>query len=376
MKIKSCLPFLLFPCLLAALFSCADKEPIKIGLASTLSGYLSTSPKHVRNGIILGVEEWNDQGGIDGRPVELIIRDDQFQVEVAKKIDQEFADMGVAVIIGHSASTIALGVLEVVNQNRIPLIATGSLSSALSKKDDYFFRVSTAADKRAAFYAQLAYAELGLRNIALVYDTSNRAFSEAAYTFFRQEYEKMGGSVSSVITFDATGEYDAAGLASQILENDSDGVYFILNAIHSAILCQHVRIVKPEFPIIQSEWGFSSPSFIENGGSAVEGVVSVGVFNSSSTRPEYLRFKEKFEKRFGDPVSGFSVVSYELVQVLRQAFEYDPDPEHIRDSLLAGGTYQGLYGDIVMDQYGDSVHPMFLSKIENRKIITIKELTR
>jgi branched-chain amino acid transport system substrate-binding protein len=82
-----------------------EKESIKIGMAITLTGRPSTFGVHVRNGFILALEQINRSGGIDGRPIELIVKDDKANSAQAQRVDQELLDAGVVAIIGHSLST-------------------------------------------------------------------------------------------------------------------------------------------------------------------------------------------------------------------------------------------------------------------------------
>ncbi|MCP4694443.1 MAG: amino acid ABC transporter substrate-binding protein, partial [Desulfobacterales bacterium] len=64
-------------------------DPIKIGLPATLSGTTSSFGRHVRNGAVLAVERANRAGGVAGRPVELIIKDDKGDPGEALRVDQE-----------------------------------------------------------------------------------------------------------------------------------------------------------------------------------------------------------------------------------------------------------------------------------------------
>lgn len=65
---------LAFACALL-LAGCSDPQPIRIGLIAGLSDRGSDFGESVRNGVILAVEEQNAAGGINGRPIELIVRD-------------------------------------------------------------------------------------------------------------------------------------------------------------------------------------------------------------------------------------------------------------------------------------------------------------
>jgi len=62
------------------LFICScnpPPEPIKIGLAINLSGRGGEAGEHIRDGALLAIEKVNVRGGINGRPLELLVRDDE-----------------------------------------------------------------------------------------------------------------------------------------------------------------------------------------------------------------------------------------------------------------------------------------------------------
>ena len=62
--------------LLAALAACSPPEPLRIGFIGGLSGRVADLGEAGRNGAQIAVEEFNQAGGINGLPVELIVRDD------------------------------------------------------------------------------------------------------------------------------------------------------------------------------------------------------------------------------------------------------------------------------------------------------------
>ncbi|MGM0427217.1 MAG: ABC transporter substrate-binding protein, partial [Thermodesulfobacteriota bacterium] len=85
-----------------------EKEPIKLGFSGCLTGRLSDLGTSGRNGAILAVEQVNEAGGINGRPVELIVRDDRQNKAEALRVDQELMAEGVVAIIGHMTSTMSI----------------------------------------------------------------------------------------------------------------------------------------------------------------------------------------------------------------------------------------------------------------------------
>ena len=71
--------------------SCGPKEAIKVGFVGTLSGTNSEIGIAMRDGLLLKVDELNTLGGINGQPIELIIKDDNNDHELIKSINQELA---------------------------------------------------------------------------------------------------------------------------------------------------------------------------------------------------------------------------------------------------------------------------------------------
>ena len=69
-------------------------KPVKVGFIGNLTGSFSDWGIASRNGFLLAVEQINSAGGIDGRQVEVVVRNDDFSHELAAKAVEELADMG------------------------------------------------------------------------------------------------------------------------------------------------------------------------------------------------------------------------------------------------------------------------------------------
>ncbi len=120
----------IFSILISAGIGCEKKEnPIKVGFVGGLTGRLSDLGTAGRNGVILAVEEINSRGGINGRPVELITKDDKQDPELSLRVDRELVDEGVAAIIGHMTSVMSMAVLPFINEEKILMISTPAKGS-------------------------------------------------------------------------------------------------------------------------------------------------------------------------------------------------------------------------------------------------------
>ncbi len=115
-----------------------------LGFAGELTGRHAGMGVDGRDGAILAVDEINKTGGINGRKIKLIIKDDKGDPEVARRVDVELIKQGVVAIIGHITSGQTAAVLEQINKANVVLISPAASSIQFSGQADFFFVSSTA----------------------------------------------------------------------------------------------------------------------------------------------------------------------------------------------------------------------------------------
>lgn len=99
-----------------SLSACSPDEPIKIGLIAGLSDRGSDFGESVRNGVILAIEQQNQAGGINGRKIELVVRDDGQDKAVATKAAEELISLRPDIIIGPVTSSMATVIMPLMDQ--------------------------------------------------------------------------------------------------------------------------------------------------------------------------------------------------------------------------------------------------------------------
>ena len=155
---------------------CAPK-PIKIGLSAEITGTRGELGVMVRNGAQLAVDEINAADGINGRPLELLIRDDQGDPDLAKEVDQDLIDAGVVAIIGHITSGQTAAVIDLANSAEMVLISGSASGSQFNQKDDYFLRTVSSADRTGAVFADYISNTKDIQNISYIFDDQNSVFA-------------------------------------------------------------------------------------------------------------------------------------------------------------------------------------------------------
>lgn len=351
-------------------------KPIRIGFVSTLTGRASTAGVHARNGATLAIEEINKKGGIHGRLLELIIKDDKANPNIALKVDQELIDADVVAIAGHLLSSMSVAAVPLMNKTNTLMVASASSTSELTGLDDNFIRLLPPVDKEALLLADVAYHRLGLRRSVILYDLSNKDLSEAYERYFSIGFKKAGGKIVHSVPFDTRKEFSAKSIAEEINNSNPDGLFIAANAIYAALICQHFRAINQKTKIIDSAWGFTDPAFIQNGGRAVNGVYSITPFNAECQNPEFIRIKDTLQKRFSAAPSLAMQLAYESIQVLGKVLETTDNPSELKSAILLQKVFTGMDGEpIVFDQWGDPQRTFYLQQIRNGVIHTIDKVT-
>lgn len=349
------------------------QTPLLLGFVGGLTGRSSDLGLQGRNGATLAVEEINDQGGINGRPLELITRDDKQDPQIARKVARELCDKGVVAIIGHMTSTMAEAALPLTNENKMLMISPTVSTPKLSGIDDYFFRVVNANVYITNFQAAYAFEKLKLRRMAAIYDLGNRAYTEKYTNNFKAKFEGLGGKFVSVNTFTTGPDINFNNLVHRINDQAPDGLLISAGAIDTAMICQHVRMAGIKIPIMICGWS-QTPDLLHHGGPAVEGVIGAMYLNFFSTAPSFLAFKEKFQRRFGKDKPTFAVIfSYEAVMMVKEALLKNPDPKQLKQTILKQKIFQGVQGPFEIDRYGDTWRKFNIITISQKRFQVLEE---
>ncbi len=355
---------------LAGAAGCCKVEPLKLGFVSGLTGRFSDLGTAGRNGAHLAVEEANQSGGLNGRRIELITRDDKQDPAAAVQADRELIAAGVAAIIGHMTSSMTLAALSLINEQQVLMISPTTSTEELAGIDDYFFRVLATNKTETDSLAGHAFQTHGLREVAAMFDLANSGYTESFFNNFRDEFEKLGGTIIFSKGFTAGKDLSFSALAAEIFAAEVEGMLIIAGALDTAMICQQLRKRNFKGIIIPCGWAMT-PELISNGGSAVEDLLFSQQFDQNSTAPDYLRFKSDYRSRFGNEPNFASVYAYDAVRVILEALSIDSNPDNLKRTIIAKGTFTGLQRDFQIDRYGDAHSQRLLLTIRDGQFVKV-----
>ncbi len=360
-----------FLILVLALAGCGDSSsgPVRIGFISGMTGRFADFGLPGRNGALLAVEQRNQAGGIEGRPIELLIRDDAQESGIAIKAVQELLGLRIEALIGPMTSGMVKVILPVTEPAGLVVISPTSAAVEFSGKDDRFFRLASTMRESMHLSATLHYRR-GLRRIAVAYDINNRVFSESTLEEFRAAFGELGGEVPMAKSFDSAKPPVFSDLIQELLSAQPDALLFISSAVDTVLLAQQARKLSPGLPLIATEWA-ATEQLIELGGHAVEGLYLGQLFDRNNISSRYQSFRDAYRIRFQQEPGYTSVMGYDAASVLLDALSRRAKGQPLKEVLLRG-SFEGLQQTIVFDRFGDSQRRIFTTVIRNGQFVVIE----
>jgi branched-chain amino acid transport system substrate-binding protein len=351
------------------LAGCGPQEPIRIGFIGGLSDRNSDNGQSGQNGVILAIEQFNRAGGVDGRMIELVARDDAQNKETAAKSANELVAAKVEAVIGPFTSSMAEVIVPITGQAGIFQVSPTITSMAFYGKDDNLFRINRTTRDNARDYARVMTGR-GERNIAVAYDMRNRNFTESWLRELEAAVKENGAGIAVAVPYESGADTPFEKLVQDMLISKPDSLFFISGALDVARFAQQARKLAPKLPIGASEWA-STEQLVELGGAVVEGLLIVQNYNHNDASPRFKTFTEDYFKRFQRNPGYSSVSAHDAATVVLTALKKRQKGESIKAAASKYGPYEGLQQQIVFDANGDTTRKVFFTEIKGGRYVQL-----
>lgn len=368
--------FHFFFLLIAAIFistnsGCGDNKPVRIGFIGTISGLNYDLAVSVRNGALLAIEKANETGGCRSRMIELVIRDNKNNPDIAmKNIDELISNEAIA-IIGPMRSSMAKKIVHHINQKKIIFLSPTISSSSFSSLDDNLIKIFPDTTVQTNKISSYAIKKAGIKSVSVIADSQNMEYSEKWISNFRKSYTELGGRITEIIYFRPDQKNSLKNI-SYYYSISGDAVLILANSMHTGIICQHLKKANPEKKIIISGWGATS-DIIVHGGKSVEGAIISHTYNPDSTEERYKNFRKKYYKRFSKEPDFASVKGYEAADIIVNGCRESVNPADLKKTIVKIKKFDGLQKPFEIDKFGDVHQDAFILTVKNGKFILIEE---
>ena len=190
--------------LLVALAACGTGAPdhVRIGLVVPLSGPRAYFGQEVRNGVELAIEDLNDDGGLLGARVELVVRDDSDLVDLPADLADLAERARVSAVIGPETSGVLLGPRSPLSRRDVPALLPTAFAGDLDESSATVLRTVPSAHDQAAALARWLTGVRAIDDVAvLIADPAEGATAEKSVLAGLAD---GGATVAAVVT--ATGD--------------------------------------------------------------------------------------------------------------------------------------------------------------------------
>lgn len=350
-----------------ALSQCA-KPSVSIGFLGVLTGRYSDLGVSGRNGAHLAIAELNDRGGVRGADLRLIVRDTEMDPDVARTAMRELVGAGVVAVVGPMTSDMSIAVLDIADETKTPLVSPTASTPDLKGLDDYFLRVNPPDTSEARALARYAFSIEGYDSVCIAYDLGNAAFATGLVQEFRRGAAEVAPEAEVVeAPLDPGSQPDYAEWAEAVESASPDAVFVIAGTLDSALLAQQLRKLGVDARLLLTGWAMTQ-DLIHHGGKAVEGAVFSHYFNTNGSTDAFLAFKDAYEARFGTQPDFVAALGYNAVTVIATALSRRNSGSDLKRAILETGTFDGIQGEITIDEWGDAELQRFFLQVEDGRI--------
>jgi branched-chain amino acid transport system substrate-binding protein len=306
----------------AGLQTPAAADSIKIGELNSYAKFAAFTVPY-RNGWQLALEEVNAAGGVMGKQLEIVSRDDGGTTGDAVRVAEELVSReGVSFLFGTFLSNTGLAVADFANQNKTLFIAAEPLSDALTmdKGNKYTFRMRPNTYMQTAMLVEQAKGS-GIKRWAIV--APNYEYGQSAGASFKQLIaEAIPGAEIVAEQYPALGKIDAGATVAAIDQAKPEGIF---NATFGGDQAKFVREGNTrglfEGRTVLSLLTGEPEWMLVLGGEAPEGWITTGYPWEQIELPAHKAFVDAYQKKFNDTPRLGSFLGYTCIYTIKAAIE-------------------------------------------------------
>ena len=362
------------------LFFSSSEKPIYIALAGPVTG---NNGQAMVKGVQLYIEQVNQQGGINGQPLKLLIFDDKNEVQLAPEKALEIAKNSEAIaVIGHYNSSTSVVAAPIYQQYGIPAISGSATADELTQDNDWYFRTIFNNTEQAALLANYVSKVLNYKDAYILFDED--VYGSTLATAFTQNAKMIGLEVKQQWSYNSPVTFKKAlNNMLRLLKSSPNKQYLLFLATHSTEAVEVAVAIKRLNDInvqIVGADAVSSKNFLKKlqkypQEQSQPGYYSDGIYLTSpllfDVASEYAQnFRYAFSKRYKEVPMITSAIYHDAAKVLVDAIQKTVDKGYATASLTEkrkqvknnlgqlaqiGNAVNGVTGSLYFDENGDIV---------------------
>lgn len=339
---------------------------IKIGVVGPFSGSSAMVGDTEKKGVELAANQINEAGGIMGMTIELIEEDDQQDPKTAvSAINKLVSSDEVVAAIGTVNSSCTLAMMDVTENNEIPLVTPISSGTSITDpSNSYIVRLQASDALQARAITEYALNDLGYTKIAVMYQ--NDDYGTGGKDVVVEVMDEAGVEPLAVEAFDSS----ATDLSAQLLKiKELEPEAIIMWTMYGcgatiATQCQQLGLDVD----LMGGGGLTNAKLYELGGDA-----AVGILNTQTFFPDVEKASETaaafiaaYEEAYGETPDSNAAMAYDSMMVLAEGLKAampDLDPDDIMAGMKSVTEMPLATGTITIDENGDANRDILIIRL-------------
>ncbi|HOD13981.1 MAG TPA: ABC transporter substrate-binding protein [Spirochaetota bacterium] len=383
MSLKKLLTLIVCMAVMAIAVSCKkqNKETVKIGAIFAVTGGASFLGAPEAKTVQMLQDEINAAGGIDGKNIEVIIKDSAGKPENAISFAKQLIDENkVFAIIGPSTSGESMKIKSICDDAKVILVSCAAAESIVNPISKYVFKTPQ-KDSDAAQMILNLMKKKGITKIGVV--SSNDGFGAEG----KKQLEKLAPGAGVQILISEVYDKKATDLTGVLTKIKAKNVQAVVNwsiVPAQSIIAKNMKQLNMNVPLFQSH-GFGNIKYVKEAGEAAEGIIFpcgrlliVDELADSHPQKQVLaKYKKDYEGKYAEDASTFGGHAYDALMILVEAMKRGgSDKEKTRDALenLKGfaGT-GGVFNYSPADHTGLDINGFELLTVRGGKFVKYED---
>jgi branched-chain amino acid transport system substrate-binding protein len=330
----------------------AAQDTLKLGLVAAMSGQSAKSGEAIVRGLSLALDEINAKGGLVGKKVELLVRDDESNpakgVVAARELVQREK---VAALFGGLDTPVSLAIVPFVNGAKVPFMGVWAAGTPITKNgaaDNYVFRVSAVDEIVDVALVDYAVKKYGAKKPGMI--LINNPWGESNEKGLKAALAAKSMPFAGIEKFE-TNDIDVVPQLARLKQAGADALFMVANVAPSAQVVKSLDRMGWNVPII-SHWGPAGGRFSELAGPSGAKVHFIQTYSFSgklSPKGEAVlaALKKKYPeiKSLADVTPAVGIANaYDAMNLTAMAIAKagSTDGPKIRDAFYANDKYDVL----------------------------------
>ena len=319
-----------------------------------------------QNGIKLAVDEINKAGGVDGKKLELVTKDNKSENAEASTSSTNLAiQSNVNAIVGPATSGAVAAASLVSQKTGVPLLTPSGTQDDLTVDANgakkFVFRTTFKDSYQGKVLAAYSYNNLNAKKVVLYYDNASD-YAKGIADEFKREYK---GQIVTEATF-ASGDKDYQSALTKFKDLDYDAIVMPGYYTETGIITKQARDLGIDKPILGPD-GFSDAKFTELAGKKnASNVYYVSGYSTNvSLSDKASGFIEAYKKAYKTEPNMFAALAYDSVYMIAEASKDAKTSVDIADNLAHLKNFVGVTGKMTIDKDHNPIKAALMVKRDN-----------